>query len=380
MTPSALPSVTLVSGDFVPTGGMDMPNLALARFLAGQGRQVDVVAYRIAESLSSLGNVRFHRVPKPLRSYFLSSPLLALRGKEVGVRTLRSGGRAVVNGGNCELPDVNWVHYVHAAYDNAPAQPLRRAKQAVERRVALLAERRCLSRARLVIANSLRTKRDLVELVGIDPTCIEVVYYGVDERFRPAGEEERRRLRDRLSIGSGPVVVFVGALADRRKGFDTLFDAWQGLGNDWDATLLVIGRGAELPTWQERVERAGLTSTVKFLGFRSDVPDILRAADAIVAPTRYEAFGQAVQEALCCGVVPIVSADAGVTDRFGTDFAELLLRDPASSSELRTKLTNWRASLTEQREVASRLAARLSERSWDTMSSEIADLLERSSR
>ena len=379
MSSAALPSVTLVSGDFVPTGGMDMPNLALARFLAGQGRQIDVVAYRIDESLSTLGNVHFHRVPKPLKSYFVSSPLLAVRGKEIGSRTLRDGGRTVVNGGNCELPDVNWVHYVHAAYDNAPAQLVRRAKQAVERRLALQAERRCLSRARLVIANSRRTKRDLVELVGIDPTCIEVVYYGVDERFRPAGEEERRQLRERLSLGSEPIVVFVGALGDRRKGFDTVFDAWQGLGNNWDATLLVVGRGAELPAWQTRVERAGLSRSVKFLGFRSDVPDILRAADAIVAPTRYEAFGQAVHEALCCGVAPIVSADAGVTDRFGTDFSGLLLRDPASSSELRTKLLEWRSSLTEQREVASRLAARLSERSWDTMSSESAGLLERSS-
>jgi glycosyltransferase involved in cell wall biosynthesis len=374
---STLPDVTLVSGDFVPTGGMDMPNLALARYLAGQGREVDVVAYRIDESLSSLRNVRFHRVPKPLRSYFLSSPLLGVQGREVGARTLQRGGRTVVNGGNCDLPDVNWVHYVHAAYDNAPAQPLRRAKQQVERRVALHRERRCLSRARVVVANSRRTKRDLVELVGIDPTAIEVVYYGVDERFRPAGEEERSRLRARIAIGSGPILVFVGALGDRRKGFDTLFDAWQGLGGNWDATLLVVGQGAELPAWQSRVERAGLASSVKFLGFRRDVPDILRAADAIVAPTRYEAFGQAVHEALCCGVTPIVSAEAGVTDRFGSDFSELLLQDPESSSELRGRLTHWRSSLTEQREVAGRLATRLAERSWDVMSSDIASLLDR---
>ncbi|MDK2408772.1 glycosyltransferase [Aphanizomenon sp. PH219] len=54
---------------------------------------------------------------------------------------------------------------------------------------------------------------------------------------------------------------------------------------------------------------------INFLGFRADVPNLLRAADCLVAPTRYEAYDLGVHEALCCGLPAIVSADAGVDER-----------------------------------------------------------------
>ncbi|MDK2408773.1 MULTISPECIES: glycosyltransferase family 4 protein [Aphanizomenonaceae] len=50
------------------------------------------------------------------------------------------------------------------------------------------------------------------------------------------------------------IVTFIGALGDQLKGFDTLFTAWQQLckSSDWNANLVVIGVGAELPLWKNR--------------------------------------------------------------------------------------------------------------------------------
>jgi glycosyltransferase involved in cell wall biosynthesis len=319
--------------------------------------------------------VRFHRVPEPLGSYFLGAPLLDLAGRRVGARVLAGGGRVVVNGGNCLVADVNWVHYVHAAYDARATRGWRVAKSLVERRLALALERSALSSAKLVIANSLRTRRDLIDCVGVRPERVRVVYYGVDERFHPPTGERRGELRDRLGVGDRPTLAFVGALGDRRKGFDTLFDAWKSLGRDWDGLLLVVGRGAELEAWKANVAAQGLSDRIRFLGFRKDVPEIFQAVDGVVAPTRYEAFGQAVHEALCAGLPAIVSRSAGVAERIEGDARaeSLLVDDPDSSAELRAALSRWRAHLGEHRELAIGRAGILRKRSWDVMSRELAD-------
>src|SRR4051812_7077902 len=66
--PRVMERVLLVSGDFVQTGGMDMPNFAVAHYLAERGVSVQLVAFRVADELAGHTNVHWTRVPKPLRS------------------------------------------------------------------------------------------------------------------------------------------------------------------------------------------------------------------------------------------------------------------------------------------------------------------------
>ncbi|HEX3723488.1 MAG TPA: glycosyltransferase, partial [Nitrolancea sp.] len=238
--------VVVVSGDFVRTGGMDMPNFAVAQHLAACGVSVELVAFRVADELAEHSNVHWCKVRKPLRSYFLGLPLLDHIGRKVAQKCLARGGRVIVNGGNCQVGDVNWVHYVHAAYQpSSSTSALRRAQHALSHRLNLAQERSALLKARSVIVNSERTRRDLVERIGIDDSLIRTVYYGIDaERFSPPSKARRGQLRQRLDLPDRLQVAFVGALGDRRKGFDTLFAAWSSLCRDsaWDCDLLVVGR------------------------------------------------------------------------------------------------------------------------------------------
>src|SRR5262245_47326766 len=111
---------------------MDMPNLALARYLAQSGCEVDVIGHRIAPELRALSRIRVRTVPKPLNSYLLGSPFLSRAGREVGRNVMHSGGRVVVNGINCTIQDVNWVHYVHAAFRSRTLPGLTGAKRLIE--------------------------------------------------------------------------------------------------------------------------------------------------------------------------------------------------------------------------------------------------------
>jgi glycosyltransferase involved in cell wall biosynthesis len=372
--------VVLVTGDFVRTGGMDMPNFAVAQRLADCGVFVQLVAFRVADELAEHANVRWRRVPKPLGSYSLGLPLLDHVGRKVGRKCLARGGRVIVNGGNCQVGDVNWVHYVHAAYQASGSTSLaRRAQHALTHRLNLEQERSALLKARSIIVNSERTRRDLTEKLGIDDSLIRTVYYGIDaERFSPPSEERRRRLRGQLGIPDRPQVAFVGALGDRRKGFDTLFAAWSSLCRDpgWECDLMVVGRGAELPLWQKRAQDEGIQQRVRFLGFRSDVPDVLAACDALVAPTRYEAYGLGVQEALCTGLPAIVSASAGVAERYPPALVELLLDDPDNAGALEASLRNWRRHHERLRNAARELSLQLRQRTWQVMAEEFRFLID----
>jgi glycosyltransferase involved in cell wall biosynthesis len=373
----------LVSGDFVTTGGMDRANHALALHLANRGNEVHLVAHRVDETLESHPCVKWHYVPKPANSYLLGAPLLDRVGRFWANRIRARGGRVLVNGGNCLWSDVNWVHYVHAAYapDEAAGGRLRQMKSRIARRRFLSEEKRALSDARLIFANSYRTKQDLVDLLDIPAGRVHTVYYGTDTAtFRPAKLNERATVRKSLELSQyKPIVMFIGALGDRRKGFDTLFNAWHRLWGEgsWDADLLVAGAGAELPAWQRRAENAGMASSIRFLGFRNDIPDILRACDALVAPTRYEAYGLGVHEALCCGLPVLVSKSSGVAERCPGELSEtLLIQNPDDPVELAKRLKNWRAGAEQYRNAVQPLTNSLRSHDWDAMASEMVGIME----
>src|SRR5437867_10405063 len=64
---STLFPYTTLFRSFVTTGGMDMANYALADHAVRRGREVHLVAHRVAPELARLRTVRVHRVPKPAR-------------------------------------------------------------------------------------------------------------------------------------------------------------------------------------------------------------------------------------------------------------------------------------------------------------------------
>lgn len=373
---------TLIAGDFVATGGMDRANLALALWLAKQGGPVRLVAHRVADELLGYANVRFVRVPKPGNAYLLGEPLLDAVGRAWALRTKAEGGRVLANGGNCPVPGANWVHYVHGAYVSEPVGgTLRQLKGRVSHRLYLRGEREALRRARVIIANSERTRADLVAATGVPESKVRVVYYGGDpERFRPASPEERRAARTALGWPeSRRVALFVGALGDRRKGFDTLFHAWARLcaRGDWGVDLKVVGVGAQREAWEREAREKGLGERIQFLGFRKDVPVLLSAADLLVAPTRYEAYGLGVHEALCAGLPALVSRTAGVAERYPAALHGLLLDDPDDVDGLVRRLEAWREHEAAWAPHVAALSDSLRTQTWDGMASAIVDVVER---
>jgi glycosyltransferase involved in cell wall biosynthesis len=178
------------------------------------------------------------------------------------------------------------------------------------------------------------------------------------------------------------MLVFVGALGDRRKGFDTLFSAWQKLcaSKAWSAQLTVIGTGAELPAWKARASAAGLSSRINFMGFCKDLPAVMAASDALISPTRYEGYGLAIQEAVCCGLPAIVSRAAPVTERIGDGLEALMLPDPENVDDLVDRIRLWQSRREDFAAAAAIVSAKLRQHSWADMASEFVEIVERAGR
>ena len=103
----------------------------------------------------------------------------------------------------------------------------------------------------------------------------------------------------------------------------------------------------------------------------------MAAADLLLAPTRYEAYGLGVHEALCTGLPALVSRTAGVAERYPPELQELLLDDPNDVGELVRRLEDWRTHEAELAPHIAALAERLRSQTWDAMSAQIVELLER---
>jgi glycosyltransferase involved in cell wall biosynthesis len=143
------------------------------------------------------------------------------------------------------------------------------------------------------------------------------------------------------------------------------------------ARLLVAGSGAELRAWQARAaQTAEVSGRISFLGYRTDVPSLVAAADVLVHPARYEAYGLAVHEALCCGVPAIAPVSAGIAEQFPDYLRPLLVEDVDSATEVSNRLRKWRDESQRFRERAIRFSGTLRARTWDDMAREFAGLVE----
>lgn len=147
-------------------------------------------------------------------------------------------------------------------------------------------------------------------------------------------------------------------------------------GLDSGPLLLVAGHGDALDHWESMVKSTRCEQSIRLLGFRTDIPEILATADVLISPVRYEAYGLNVHEALVRGISAVVSRSAGVADRYPAEMAEMLIEDPRSDDELLDKLRLWVSSNERWRGLSSDLGAHLREWTWDDMAERMVTLAE----
>jgi UDP-glucose:(heptosyl)LPS alpha-1,3-glucosyltransferase len=168
-------------------------------------------------------------------------------------------------------------------------------------RYELAIEKRVLSNARLIIANSQLAATGLEDLYGISQDRVALIRNGVDLlRFRPGGGE---------SVPSGTICFMGGGF--HRKGLDRLIMALALLPR---VRLEVIGHDPQWRRFLRLAQKAGVLERVVFRGDISAPEKILPRCDVFVLPTRYDSAANSCLEALACGVPVVTTASNGMSE------------------------------------------------------------------
>lgn len=122
--------------------------------------------------------------------------------------------------------------------------------------------------------------------------------YGFDDR---ACYPDLARVPD---AKRGLTMLFAGDAAVR-KGVHFALEAWLKSPAHRDGTFLIAG--GMLPAYAEKMSEMLAHPSVKVLGHRTDVPELMRNSDLFVLPSIEEGFGLVVVEAIGSGAVPLVS-------------------------------------------------------------------------
>ncbi len=157
----------------------------------------------------------------------------------------------------------------------------------------------CARRSLLVLTVSEFSRRELIELAGLDPERVVVVRGGVDPRFTPTADHQRVTRK----LGLERPYVLTVATNDRRKNLAALSEA----------AVSLAALGIEL-VWagetRPYIGGAAPVDGVRPLGYvdEADLPGLYAGAAAFVLPSLYEGLGLPCLEAMACGT-PVIAAD-----------------------------------------------------------------------
>jgi glycosyltransferase involved in cell wall biosynthesis len=202
---------------------------------------------------------------------------------------------------------------------------------------------RAVARADHVICISEQTRRDVIELLGVDPAKTSVVHLGFTLT-------RQRESAEKAGTPTRPFLLYVGYRVSH-KNFDRLLQAYASsaaLRNDFD--LICFGGGQLTDREMHLIQRLGLSmeSVRQVSGDDALLARYYRTARAVVYPSLYEGFGIPPLEAMsfdcpvvCSGVssIPEVVGDAGeMFDPYDVDSIRTAIERVVGDDALRRHL------------------------------------------
>lgn len=180
-----------------------------------------------------------------------------------------------------------------------------------------------------VVAISQETKNDLITLLQVPASKIEVVYQGCHSQFHkqvPRAEIDRILKKYKLPE---KFILSVGTL-QKRKNTGLILNA---LKHTRDAIVLVGKRTVYVEELQSIIQKNGMEQRVILIheiAF-SELPALYQAADIFCYPSFSEGFGIPILEALCSGT-PVITSQGGCMEEAGGP--KSLYVDPSQPDEL----------------------------------------------
>ena len=164
-----------------------------------------------------------------------------------------------------------------------------------------------------IICVSQFTRKELIKYIpNVDERKINVVYNGVDEKWR--------NIKKNKSPHSNPYFVYVGNIKPH-KNLQRLIEAYKLVSDDIKQDLILIGKKDGFITGDNNIAEIikGYENRIIFTGYVSDdlLMQYVANSDALVFPSLYEGFGLPPLEALAAGIPVLVSKVASIPEVCG---------------------------------------------------------------
>jgi glycosyltransferase involved in cell wall biosynthesis len=337
----------------VESGGTERHVLSLAGRIDRSRFSLSMVTTAGGGSLyddfSALMPVTVLGEPKKSRR-FRKGPLEHLRTIEVVARLLRRSPPDILH---AYLPAANVIGPLAARLSGVPrvivskrALAEYKAHYPLLRRVEPLGNRL----ADVILVNSDAVRRDVERTERHWKGKFRKIYNGVAP-IEPWTPDEAMAFRRREGIPADALVALCVSNFYPYKGHEELVEAAAKIVPAFRNVLfLMVGRDSgTLETTRALVRERGIEESVRFVGSRTDVPDLLRASDLFVHPSREEGFSNAILEAMAAELPVVASAVGGnpeavvdgetgrlVPPRDPERFADALMELLADESKRRT--------------------------------------------
>jgi glycosyltransferase involved in cell wall biosynthesis len=289
--------IALIHYRLVRNGGLETRLLNYISHFSALGHEVTVIVAKVDSSILLPKGVHLHHVnlshvPKPLRQFFLDRALpdiMAAQKFDLSLSLGRTSHQQMV------LCPGNHLGYLKALgkWWRNPIDLLN-----------VHMDRRAFSNSSCILAASQMMRNELVDLYAINASKIKVLGPPTDvARFNNKGKEAKVHWRalhgfsDRL-----PTVLFLST-GNKLKGYSFVLQLMHEL----------AGAPVELVIAGMKPMHTDLPN-VRYVGYAQRPEELLWAADLLILPSLYEAFGQVVTESLQCGTPVLISDKVGAKE------------------------------------------------------------------
>jgi glycosyltransferase involved in cell wall biosynthesis len=294
--------IALIHTRLLYRGGLETRLWSYMRYLKAQGHDVTVIVYRVGRGIKvpegiRLLHVKIPWVPKIFKAWAFDRRLGKLMAREKFDFALSLG--------RTSHQDALLLPGNHLGFLKAQGK----TSLSIDDRMQILMDRKGYASPGVILACSELMRDEVVELYGVSPAKIKVLYAPSDtQRFHAGLRENRAALRERFGMQPGKISLVLVSASHSRKGLPLLLEVFKSL-QDEPFELLVAGGEhfhSDLPN-------------VRGIGFLKDTEALYVAADFTVLPAQYEPYGQVVSESILCGTPVLLSRMVGAKSAISED-------------------------------------------------------------
>jgi len=189
------------------------------------------------------------------------------------------------------------------------------------------------------VAVSRNVKDFMIVSRSIPSEKIRVIWNGIDlDKFKISDQENIQKKRKELEIPENVRIVGTVTRLRKEKGTEYFIKAIPYILREFaDVIFLIVGDGSLRSQLEFLARELNISDKVRFLGFRTDVDELLSLLDINVIPSLTEGFPLSLVEAMALGNV-IIATQVGGIKEVAEDRENVLFVPPKNPLEISEKV------------------------------------------